>query len=307
MEYPQLVSIETTNCCNAKCAFCPNNILQRHKHHMADDLFEKIVEDCRAFPLKAIEPFLNGEPFVDPQILPRLELIRRRLPTAKLRLYTNGYALTPDKIDALIGMGIAHLYISLNTLDAGTYRSIMGLDLERTLENLYYLTDPVRRDRVAHRLTFRMTRLKDTPRSEQEAFRSFCRDRRVRCFIVGLFNYKDEIASDLPIPNYPCEHIVRVDILSNGIATLCCMDQEGKYAWGNAAEDSVLDLYNGPIARRYRTEHREGGRREIDPCDRCNLFWPSLSGMSPRTTLKFAIQAGCYFLRYRPGGIKNPC
>jgi molybdenum cofactor biosynthesis enzyme MoaA len=269
---------------------------------MDDDLFNKILEDCRAFPLRSIEPFLNGEPFVDPRILPRLERIRLRLPNTKLRLYTNGYGLTPKIVDALIGLGIDHLYVSLNTLNPKTYQQILGLRLERTLENLAHLTDPVRRERVARRITFRMTRLPDTPVSEQQSFIDFCRKCGVRHFIVGLFNYLGEIPSHLPVPGYPCEHITRVDVLSNGVVTLCCMDHEGKYAWGDVSKESILDIYNGSEAIKYRTLHRTGKRRKTTPCDRCNVFWPSLEKMSPWRKAHFAIKAGYYFIRYRPSG-----
>jgi molybdenum cofactor biosynthesis enzyme MoaA len=306
IEHPRLVAIETTNRCNAKCPFCPNQNLQRDKHHMADDLFEKVIEECGQFPLPAIEPFLNGEPFVDPKILPRLELIRNRLSDTKLRLYTNGYALKPKTIDALVGLGIDHLYISLNTLNPKAYRSIMGFDLERTLKNLDYLTDIARRDKVARKITFRMTRTESTPLSEQEEFEAFSKKRGVRSFIVGLFNYKGDISSQLPVPNFPCEHITRLDILSNGMVTLCCMDQEGTYAWGDATKNSILDIYNGPEANRYRHMHRSGKRMETEPCGECNVFWPSLGKMSPIPTVKFSVQAGMYFLRHRPSGKRRP-
>ncbi|MGC4067700.1 MAG: hypothetical protein QM784_24235 [Polyangiaceae bacterium] len=69
-EYPRLLAIETTNHCNAKCVFCPNNALARDKGPMKDDVFDKIVDDCKQFPLEAVEPFLQGDPFSDPQILP---------------------------------------------------------------------------------------------------------------------------------------------------------------------------------------------------------------------------------------------
>lgn len=306
LEYPRLVAIETTNRCNAKCPFCPNNALQRDRHRMSDQLFEKLIEDCTAFPLEAIEPFLNGEPFVDPKIIERLEHIRNRLPQTNMRLYTNGYAMTPQKIDALVGLGMDHLFVSLNTLNPETYVSIMGFPLERTLENLEYLTDPSRRDRIAKKITFRMTRYETTPIEEQRAFVEFCEKRGVRPFIAGLFNYKGDIPSSLPVPNYPCEHITRLDVLSTGIVTLCCMDQEGEYLWGDANKISLLDIYNGTVGRRYRHMHRTHQRVKIPPCCDCNVFWPSLKEMPPLATLNFAVQAGYYFLKYRPYGKKRP-
>lgn len=304
--FPRLVAIETTNYCNAKCVFCPNALLARGRQYMSDGLFESIIEQCREFPLGAIEPFLQGEPFSDPKILSRLQMIHQRLPNTKLRLYSNGYALRPERTDALMEFGIDHLYISLNTTDPERYKKDIGLDLERTLENLRYLADPKRRARVAKNITFRMLRSDDTSLDEQDRFIAFCDQMGVKHFIVGLFNYKGQVQSPLPIPRFPCEHLDRLDILSSGVVTLCCMDQEGEFAWGDTKSERLLEIYRGGVARRYREGLWAGKRREIHPCDTCNLFWPGLGGLGPLRKARFGIEAGWYFLRHRPSGRKAP-
>ncbi len=305
-DYPRLVAVETTNHCNAKCVFCPNNALARDKGPMADDVFEKIIEDCREFPLDAIEPFIQGDPFSDPKILPRLEHIRSRLPKTKLRLYTNGYGMTPKKIDQMLDLGIDHLYVSVNTLNPEKYRSVMGIPLKRTLDNLEYLSDPVRRRRIANKITFRMTRLGDTTLQEQDDFVRYCDEKGVRHFIVGLFNYKGDINSSLPVPRYGCEHVTRLDILASGKITLCCMDQDGQYGWGDVREQSVLELYRHATAKKYRDLHASGRRREIEPCGTCNLFWPLFTDMSPIEAVRTGIEYCTYIAKYRPIGKKAP-
>lgn len=305
-EYPRLVAVETTNHCNAKCVFCPNNALARDKGPMADDLFEKIIEECREFPLPAIEPFIQGDPFSDPKILPRLELIRRRLPDTKLRLYTNGYGMSPKKTDAMLGLGIDHLYISINTLDAQKYRDVMGIPIERTLRNIDYLTQPGKRERIANKITLRMTRLADTTMQEQDEFLRYCKDKGVKPFIVGLFNYKGDINSRLPVPSYGCEHVHRLDILASGRVTLCCMDQDGQYGWADANELSVLELYNHPRAVEYRELHATGRRREIDPCGTCNNFWPGFYALTPIQAVRAGIEFCTYMAKHRPMGRKHP-
>ncbi len=310
-EYPRLVAVETTSRCNAECPFCPYNVRAREKTHMDQALFEKIIQDCTEFPLPAIEPFLNGEPFVDPKIMDRLEMIRSRLPKTALRVYSNGYALSPKRIDQLCGMGIDHLYISLNTLNPEKYKNIMGFNLERTLDNVKYLTDSARRDKVARKITLRMTRMEDTTVEEQREFKKFCADQKVRCFIVGLFNYKGDISSPLPVPSYACEHITRLDILSSGKVALCCMDQEGAYSLGDVTNHSVLEVFRGAEARRYQDMHRSGRRTEIAPCGTCNLFWPSTDNMPFLKALGHAAKFWAYFATYRPIGVKaqkiKPC
>jgi molybdenum cofactor biosynthesis enzyme MoaA len=296
------VAIETTNNCNAICDFCPNNAMQRDRTEMSDELFEKIIDDCTQFPLAAIEPFLNGEPFMDRQIIPRLRLIRRKLPETKLRLYTNGTLLTPKRIAELSGIGIDHLYISLNTLDTARYKKVMGLSLRRTLENIHHLCEPGRRDGLTRRITIRMTRMPDIPLSEQRAFVRFCRELDARPFIVGPFNYKGEISSGLPVPNFPCEHITRVDILSNGRVALCCMDHEGQFSWGDVNDQSVLEIYRGERACYFREMLRTGRRRQTAPCDVCNVFWPSLENLPLLRKASFTAQYVCYLLKHRPTG-----
>jgi len=305
-EYPRLVAVETTSRCNAECPFCPYNVRAREKTHMDQALFEKIISDCTEFPLPAIEPFLNGEPFVDPKIMDRLEMIRSRLPDTKLRVYSNGYALGPKRVDDLLGMGIDHLYISLNTLNPEKYKAIMGFKLERTLDNVKYLSDPSRRSKVARKITLRMTRMDDTTLEEQEQFKAFCDEHGVRCFIVGLFNYKGDVPSPLPVPSYACEHITRLDILSSGKVALCCMDQEGAYSLGDVNDHSVLEVFRGEVSKRYQDMHRGGRRTEIEPCGTCNLFWPSTDNMPIHKALSHAAKFWAYFATHRPTGKQAP-
>jgi len=41
---PEIVQIESTNICNAKCVFCPRDEMHRKQGVMAFDLFRKIVD-----------------------------------------------------------------------------------------------------------------------------------------------------------------------------------------------------------------------------------------------------------------------
>lgn len=269
---------------------------------MPGDLFEKIIDDCTHFPLPEIEPFLQGDPFADPNILDRLDLIRRRLPKTTLRLYTNGYGLTPAMADDLCSIGVDELTVSLNTLNPSRYRSMMGVPLERTLHNLEYAMASERRNRIAGSVTLRMTVFDDTTTREQADFESFAQRLGTRAYLVGLFNYKGDIVSGLPVPRYGCEHVTRLDILANGNTTLCCMDQDGEYGWGSARDMSVLELYRHEVAARFRKAHQTGQRRSVEPCGTCNLFWPLYDGTGIVERARTGVEYCIYRLRHRPTG-----
>jgi molybdenum cofactor biosynthesis enzyme MoaA len=306
-EVPRLVAIETTSRCNASCTFCPYSAKATQKRSMDQALFEKIIEDCRAFPLAKIEPLLNGEPFVDPRIVERMAHIRRRLPRATLHLVTNGNAMTRARTDEVAEMGgVDRLIISLNCLDAATYRAVMGLDLERTLAHVEYALDRRRRARIARRIYVRMVRRPDSTLAEQDRFLDFCRRHAVRPLILGQHNYKGDIDSVMPVPSYPCQMLDRVDILHDGRVALCCSDAEGRHSWGDVRTHSVLEVFRGAVASHYRRMHRAGRRGEVDPCRDCNLVWPGLTGMSPGRTLRATAEFARYLVRHRPLGRRAP-
>lgn len=299
-EYPRLVAVETTNRCNAKCSFCPNSDLNRGRLLMGDELFRKIIDDCTEFPLPAIEPFLQGEPFVDPKIFDRLQYINEKLPDTALRLYSNGAALNQEKADRLRSLNVDKLYISLNTIVPERYGRIVGLSFEHTMAHVEYLATPNGKGTVAREIIFRLTLTDESTKKELSDFKKLCKRLRARPMAVGLFNYKGDIQSDLPVPSYPCEHIDRLDILSSGKTTLCCMDQEGEYGWGSVEEASVLEVFNNKLATQLRMSHRQGKRKNVEPCNRCNLFWPSFSGMHAGKKIINGIGFLWYFARHRP-------
>ena len=43
---PEIVQIESTNLCNAKCVFCPRDDMHRRQGVMSFDLFRKVVDEC---------------------------------------------------------------------------------------------------------------------------------------------------------------------------------------------------------------------------------------------------------------------
>src|SRR5688572_2074942 len=104
------------------------NLMKRPLGYMADDLFEKIIDDCKQFPLRRLEPYLHGEPFMDRKICERIEYINKHLPHTEVHIFTNGSLLTKKTVDRLKELRIASMVISLNTAVGDKYNAIMGLD-----------------------------------------------------------------------------------------------------------------------------------------------------------------------------------
>src|SRR5437773_8905697 len=62
---PEIVQIESTNICNAKCVFCPRDEMHRPQGVMSRELFRKVVDECAALGITHVRMHNYGEAFLD--------------------------------------------------------------------------------------------------------------------------------------------------------------------------------------------------------------------------------------------------
>src|SRR5579862_9101073 len=62
---PEIVQIESTNICNAKCVFCPRDDMHRTQGVMSRELFRKIVDECAELGITHVRMHNYGEAFLD--------------------------------------------------------------------------------------------------------------------------------------------------------------------------------------------------------------------------------------------------
>lgn len=133
LDVPNEVSIETFTQCNAHCSFCPYPTLERKGTRMSDALLDKLVRELAAMPKPvAVSPFKVNEPLLDNRLIPLCERINREAPHIRLRIFTNGSPLTPEKVAALARLKIEYLWVSLNSHIPEEYNRVMGLKFEQT-------------------------------------------------------------------------------------------------------------------------------------------------------------------------------
>ncbi|MDP2307834.1 MAG: radical SAM protein [Pseudomonadota bacterium] len=102
------VEIETNSRCNRGCHYCPVAVDPRDAHEMSEALFCSILDQLAAMGFRGrLSPHFFGEPLVDPRLPKLMAEARRRLPGARIVIYTNGDALTPNKARALLDAGVS--------------------------------------------------------------------------------------------------------------------------------------------------------------------------------------------------------
>jgi MoaA/NifB/PqqE/SkfB family radical SAM enzyme len=117
------LGIETVNLCNFKCVFCPSRLIHRPPLVMAMGLFNKIIDEHKAYGGAGIglNPVM-GEVFLDPLLLKRIEYIDAAYQGQShfIHILTNGLACEKWRDDELrsISDKIQGLTFSIYGLDA---------------------------------------------------------------------------------------------------------------------------------------------------------------------------------------------
>jgi organic radical activating enzyme len=127
--------VEITNDCNLKCSYCPRTFLMYRKiEYMSLEIFNKVIEFIKRYPIDILKLYNFGEPLLHPQLFNFLSIASYN--NIKTQISTNGLLLTNKVINKLIKSNLTILKI--------TKHINIDLKLEK-LSNLskinYYIED----------------------------------------------------------------------------------------------------------------------------------------------------------------------
>lgn len=136
-----ILSLETTNLCDAKCVFCANSVMQRERGHLDMDIFKKVVDEFAA--MGGLDIDFNttiGEPLLDPFLLQRARYIKEFPQFKSLGFVTNLQWLHKFDINEFLDAGFTWLSISTTLSGRQRYLEFFGVDrYEQTLNNIIHL------------------------------------------------------------------------------------------------------------------------------------------------------------------------
>src|SRR3972149_4369448 len=256
-----IVQIENTNICNAKCYFCGHKYMKRPQVVMAQDIFEKIINECKG--INNIEGvFLTGlgEPLLDPNIVDRVKLIKKTL-RVPVTIYTNGTNI--DKyLNDLLGAGLDLLYISLNACTKEKRKEIMGIDNFEQIDKLI-------RNWNHNKCKIFISSIPDWGLMEvgdcEKMFEMYGK------FVDEVYyhyaaNWAGKIFDLKFIPQNACPRpFSMIHVLNDGRVALCCLDIDGEVILGN----NILEAINSEKLKFYRQKMIEGKRSELELCKNC--------------------------------------
>lgn len=239
----KLVQIETINKCNNDCNFCPanKNVDPRPSILMDRALFLFIIEQLREMEYSGcLELFSNNEPLLDNRIVEFSEIVRKALPSASIRIFTNGTLLTLEKFKKIIPY--------LDKLRIDNY-SDDGRTLISPVERLYNV-------------------IKDKEEYKEKVEIVTIKKNAIRSTRGGLAKNRSKVY----FLKSPCVYpFSQITIRPDGKVSLCCNDVYGNYTLGDLTKQTLSDVWNGGAYWSIRDELLRG-RDHVPMCRNCDVF-----------------------------------
>jgi radical SAM protein with 4Fe4S-binding SPASM domain len=286
----QAVIIGTTGLCNASCIHCPTGKVETAhvpRTPMPMPLFERILNEIAESgrPIRAQMSFgLFGDGLVDPFVVERAKMVRKRLPEIWLSVNTNGAAYNSERHRVLKDYA-SIIVVHIESLKPDVYNKLMApLRLERVLPRIDLILQDFPKQVDISIPTNRLN-VEELPTMRKRFLDAGALG--VRSDPLNARCAKDHtLFNELALSSEPGS--CRADILDDliidcdGQVLLCCNDFQRQEPVGNLASESLAAVLDG-IRRKQVAEILDNGAwATMKTCSKCayspGLGWSDMLG-----------------------------
>ncbi len=265
---PEIVQIESTNICNAKCVFCPRDDMARTQGIMDMALFQKIAQECAALNIGHIRMHNYGEAFVDRQLVEKVRFAKK-LGIREVGLISNGSLITEQAARGMVDAGLDAINISVDAAGKEVFETTrVGLKYDKVIANVERLIR-IRDEAGKRRPKLILSFVRQDNSREEQAFIAHWRTKADKIHITDLHNWAGTLNRESDV-NFPCYRPwLTFTILWDGRVSLCCADFDGRTVLGDLRSSTIREIWNNDAYRRIRREHLDHGGPSI--CQSCDL------------------------------------
>ena len=265
---PEIVQIESTNICNAKCVFCPRDDMHRRQGIMSVELFRKIVDECVTLGITHVRMHNYGEALMDRRLVDKVKYAKER-GIREVGMISNGSLITDHVARGMIDAGLDAINISVDASGKEVFESTrLGLNYDKVIANIERLVR-LRTESGKRRPKLILSFVRQNNSADEQAFIEHWRGIADKIHITDLHNWAGTLNTESDV-NYPCYRPwLTFTVLWDGRVSLCCADFDGKTILGNVNTQSIADIWNAEPYREARRQHLESGGPDI--CRACDL------------------------------------
>ncbi len=265
---PEIVQIESTNICNAKCVFCPRDEMHRRQGIMSVELFRKIVDECVELGITHVRMHNYGEAFIDKQLVDKVRYAKQK-GIQEVGVISNGSLITEAVARGMIEAGLDAINISVDAAGKEVFESTrIGLKYDKVIANIERLVR-IRAESGKRRPKLILSFVRQNNTADEQAFIEHWRAIADKVHVTDLHNWAGTLNTESDV-NYPCYRPwLTFTVLWDGRVSLCCADFDGKIILGDLNSSSIREIWNAGPYRDARRQHLESGGPDI--CRACDL------------------------------------
>ncbi|MEP6917533.1 MAG: radical SAM/SPASM domain-containing protein [Acidobacteriota bacterium] len=266
--WPEIVQIESTNICNAKCVFCPRDDMHRRQGIMTVDLFRKIVDECVELGITHVRMHNYGEAFIDKRLVDKVRYAKEK-GIQEVGVISNGSLITEAVARGMIDAGLDAINISVDAAGKEVFESTrIGLKYDKVISNIERLVR-LRAESGKRRPKLILSFVRQNNSTDEQAFIEHWRAIADKVHVTDLHNWAGTLNTESDV-NYPCYRPwLTFTVLWDGRVSLCCADFDGRTVLGDLNTSSIRDIWNAEPYRDARRQHLESGGPDI--CRACDL------------------------------------
>jgi Radical SAM superfamily/Iron-sulfur cluster-binding domain len=265
---PEIVQIESTNICNAKCVFCPRDDMHRRQGIMSVDLFRKIVDECAELGITHVRMHNYGEAFIDRKLVEKVRYAKQK-GIKEVGMISNGSLITEPVARGMIDAGLDAINISVDAAGKEVFESTrVGLKYDKVIANIERLVR-LRTETGRRRPKLILSFVRQNNSADEQAFIQHWSKVADKIHVTDLHNWAGTLNTESDV-NYPCYRPwLTFTVLWDGRVSLCCADFDGKTILGDLNTQSIAEVWNAQPYRDARRQHLESGGPDI--CRACDL------------------------------------
>ncbi|MEI9941031.1 MAG: radical SAM protein [Pseudomonadota bacterium] len=294
---PQLINIEITAICDARCIHCPREAMDRSQRPMEMPLFKKLIDQAAELGVPDLSPNGFGEILTMRSFDEHFAYVRSKSHRFRILVNSNGFRLDDDKIESFLRHEVDFLNITLDGATAETFEKIrVRLKLDQIEDNIMRLI----RARDERGLKYPKVRVGmiAIPQNMHEIDALLAKWKDVVDFVgvggftnrAGSLDEKGTFAGAHPEQQATSTQAIEVakarpcvlpfrdmNVWADGKAVLCCDDWNEEHVVGDLNTQSLSEIWNGPALHHARSRHMAGCGNELEICGKCNM-WREASG-----------------------------
>ena len=296
LQHPWAIYLEPTNICNFKCKFCPESFSDYEQQvggfkNMDLSLYKKVINDIRLLGrLKVLRFYMLGEPLLNKNLGAMIRQAVDAEVADRTEVTTNATALTEQRANEIIDSGLSYLRVSIYGITDQHHFDVTGskFPVARILDNV--TTFRRVRDQRGSKTPYLYVKMIDSfdaginqvfldlysPVADEALIEKPMNWNEFgnRDLIAGVYGTSVPTQDLFPYRKAVCPFpFFNMVINADGDVTVCGVDWNKSTKTGNVRDQSLSDIWNGPVLREFRRMHLEGRRHEHEACRNCTYLY----------------------------------